>query len=164
MYFLSERRDLAVAMIPKAGLMTIREWLGPEFRVVPNDEARAVSRRVAFIRHPMERLRSCYSFMYWLADYGTPHRSAAPLDSWEAFVDHVLGGARDEHWTPQVEHCGDVPNIWRRFERLPECFEEFRPGLLPHSNRASRRPTTNHREDELLRYYADDLARWKAAA
>lgn len=164
MYFLSEQRDLAVAMIPKAGLMTIREWLGPEFRAVPNDEARAVSRRVAFIRHPLERLRSCYSFMYWLADYGTPHRSRAPLDSWEAFVDHVLSGARDEHWMPQVEHCGDVPNIWRQFERLPECFEEFRPGLLPHNNRASRRPTNDHREAELLRYYADDLARWEAAA
>lgn len=164
MFYLSEQRDLAVAIIPKAGLMTIREWLGPGFRVVSNDEALAASRRVAFLRHPIERLRSCYSFMYWLSDYGTPHVSGAPVASWEAFVDHVLGGARDEHWIPQLEHCGAAPNIWRQFERLPECFEEFRPGLLPHLNRASRRPTSDHRQAELRHYYADDMLRWELAA
>jgi len=143
--------------------MTIREWLGPQFRVVSNDEALAASRRVAFIREPLERLRSCYSFMYWLADYGTPHRCRAPVETWEGFIDHLLGGARDDHWIPQTEHCGDVPNIWRRFESLPICFEEYRPGILPHNNRSSRRPTNDHRESELRHYYAADYRRWECS-
>lgn len=160
-FFASSERDLAVALIPKAGIQTISEWLGPGFRVVDNEAAMSFSRRVAFIRHPLERLKSCYSFMYWLADYGSPHHSGAPVDSWESFVDHVLGGARNEHWIPQTEHVGDVPNIWRRFEDIANCYEAFRPGLLPHNNRASRRPTSDYRSTELAAYYAADLDRWE---
>jgi hypothetical protein len=163
MFYFSEVDDLAVAQIPKAGLMSIREWLGPRFKVVPNDAARAASRRVAFIRQPMERLASCYSMLYWMHEYEPRHRSNVPIESWDAFVDHVLGGARNEHWIPQVEHCGDIPNIYRQFERLPDCFEEFRPGMLPHSNRCSRRPTSPYRERELGAYYAADFEKWEAA-
>lgn len=159
MFYMSIPRNLAVAQIPKAGLQTISEWLGREFPVVPNEEALKVSRRVAFIRHPIERLASCYSFFYWLTDYGRPSKEVGPVTQWEPFVDLVL--SRDnEHWRPQVEHVGDVPNVYRRFENLAECYEEFRPGLLPHNNRASRLPTNDYRKDDLLALYADDLTLW----
>ena len=162
MFFMSIERDLAVAEIPKAGRSTINQWLGRDFKAVPNDVARQVSRRVAFIRHPLERLKSCYSFMYWLTEYGNPHRCGAPVDSWESFVDHIL--THDNmHWTPQAQIVGDVPNIYRRFENLAQCYEEFRPGLLPHNNRASRLPTNDYREAELLDFYRDDLILWSAA-
>ena len=155
-------RDLAVAQIPKAGLTTIMEWLGRDFPPVSNDEARKVSRRVAFIRHPIERLQSCYSFMYWLKDYGTPHKSGTPVDSWESFVDYAL--THDNmHWQPQAEIVGDVPNIYRRFERLAECYEEFRPGILPWHHRTSRIPTTDYRAGDLAERYSADLALWEAA-
>lgn len=159
MFYMSIERDLAVAQIPKAGLQTIGEWLGRGFPVVSNDVARQVSRRVAFIRHPIERLKSCFSFFYWLTDYGRPSKQVGAVTQWEPFVDLVLS-QDDEHWRPQSLHVGDVPNIYRRFENLPECYEEFRPGLLPHNNRASRRPTSQYREDELLAFYADDLTLW----
>ena len=162
MFYMSIPRDLAVAQIPKAGLSTIMQWLGRDFPVVSNDEARRVSRRVAFIRHPIERLKSCYSFMYWLADYGNPHRCGAPVDSWESFVDHVLVND-NMHWRPQSLIVEDVPNIYRRFESITDCYEEFRPGLLPHNNRASRLPTTRYRENELIEFYRDDVALWSAA-
>ena len=159
MFYMSIERDLAVAQIPKAGLSTIMQWLGRDFPVVSNDEARRVSRRVAFIRHPIERLKSCYSFMYWQKDYGHPHKCGAPVDSWEAFVDHILTHG-NIHWSPQSLIVEDVPNIYRRFENLADCYEEFRPGLLPHNNRASRLPTNDYRKGDLLAFYADDLTLW----
>jgi hypothetical protein len=150
--------DLAVAQIPKAGLRSIGRWLYG-FQVVPNDRVSA-SRRVAFIRHPIERLKSCYSMMRDMQDQGVPHACGAPVDSWESFVDHVLDGAKDEHWMPQTWHCGDVPNDWRRFEDLPACCDEFHPGPLPHLNKVTRRPTSNYRETELREMYAADFAHW----
>lgn len=160
MFYLSQKHNLAVAQIPKAGLMTIREWLGPDFRVVSNDETKVVTRRVAFVRNPIERLKSCYSFFYWLSVNGQLHVSGAPLSSWGVFVDHVLSGAEDEHWIPQSRHFGDAPNIWRRFESLPECYEEFKPGILPHNNRVTRLETYDYRTEELLQYYAQDFKHW----
>ena len=162
MFYASERHNLAVAQIPKAGLTTIREWLGPDFRVVPNDRAREFSRRVAFFRHPIERLKSCYSFMYWLADYGTPHKSGAPVDSWESFVDYILTH-ENMHWQPQHEIVGDVPNEYRKFEDLPACYSEYRPGILPHHHRATRLATNDYRGDELQMMYRKDLEIWSAA-
>lgn len=138
------------------------QWLGRDFPVMSNDEARKVSRRVAFIRHPLERLKSCYSFMYWLRDYGTPHRCGAPVDSWPEFVDHIL--AHDNmHWRPQSLIVEDVPNIYRRFEDLPECFSEYRPGILPHEHRTTRLPTTDYREADLREFYRDDFVLCGAA-
>lgn len=162
MFWLSRERDLAVAQIPKAGLKTIQEWLGPGFAVVKNDEARVASRRVAFIRHPRERLASCYSFLYWLTDYGRPASGAGPVHGYEEFVDRVLS-VDDEHWRPQSVHVGDVPNIVRRFEDLAQCYEEFRPGLLPHNNRSTRLPVTDYRQAELDAMYSDDLRLWESA-
>lgn len=159
MFYMSIPRDLAVAQIPKSGLQTIAEWLGRDFPVVSNDEARKVSRRVAFIRHPIERLKSCYSFFYWLTDYGRPSKEIGPVTQWEPFVDLVLS-CDNEHWRPQSVHVGGVPNIYRRFENLAECYEEFRPGLLPHNNRASRRPTNDYRHDELMQFYREDMTLW----
>lgn len=161
-WFYSEARDLAVAQIPKAGLITIMEWLGRDFPSVLPDVARSASRRVAFIRHPIERLKSCYSFMYWMKEYGTAHKSGVPVDSWESFVDHTF--IHDNmHWRPQSEIVEDVPNIYRRFEDIAECYEEFRPGILPWHHRTTRLPTTEYRADELMARYSADLALWSAA-
>lgn len=163
MFYFSEKHDLAVAQIPKAGLTSIRYWLGHEFSVVKNDVARAASRRVAFIRHPLERLRSCYSFFAWHSESGYPNRDSPPLAGWTTFVDHVLSAKPNEHWLPQSEHVGDVPNIIRRFEQINECCREFWGGTLPHKNAIVRLGTDDYREADLMEFYKDDMALWSAA-
>jgi len=167
-FFIDEARDLAVAQIPKAGIQTFRDWLGLSFDVVKNDDPRllAVTRRVAFIRNPQERLKSCYSMMYWTLEYyGRPHWSNPPVDSWEIFVDHILdpNTTVNGHWQPQTEHVGDVPNIYHRFENLADHWETYRPGFLPWNNRASRRPTPNYRVDDLIAMYSADIALWSGS-
>ena len=103
-FFIDEARDLAVAQIPKAGIQSFKEWLGPSFDVVENDDSRllSVTRRVAFIRNPQERLKSAFSFMYWLEEYGNGHHSRPDVADWRRFVDHILDPATpvNEHWQP----------------------------------------------------------------
>lgn len=162
MFYVSIERDLAIAQIPKAGFQTIEDWLGPQFNLVKNHEALSVSRRVAFFRHPLERLKSCFSFMYWMRELGQEIRSGAPTE-WPAFVDFILSND-DEHWRPQCLIVEDVPTIYHRFEDIGDLYERYKPGILPHNNRASRRETTNYKEADLLNFYATDLRIWTEAA
>ena len=162
MFYRNIDRDLAVAQLPKAGLDTFNEWLGKDFMVVKNEDALVVSVRVAFFRHPMERLRSGYSMFYWMDDYGHPHDCGAPVDSWESFVDYILEHD-NEHWRPQSIHVGDVPNIYHRFENLTSHWEKYRPGILPHNNWSTRLPTTDYRSNDLNIMFTDDLDIWEDA-
>jgi hypothetical protein len=166
-YFIDEARDLAVAQIPKAGIQSFKEWLGPSFSVVANDDPalQTVTRRIAFIREPEDRLKSCFSFMFWMAEYGRPHSSNPVISDWQAFVDHILDPATpvNEHWAPQVTHIGTVATTYHRFENLGDHWETYRPGYLPHNNRTSRRPTPDYRISELASFYAEDRAIWLGA-
>lgn len=167
-YFIDEARDLAVAQIPKAGIQSFKEWLGPSFDVVANDSTRllTVTRRVAFVRNPQDRLKSCFSFLYWMREYGREHWSRPDVTDWQRFVDHILNPATpvNEHWQPQAEIIGSVPTVYHRFENLINHWETYRPGYLPHRNRTTRRPTPDYRIAELAAYYAEDQALWLAAS
>ena len=162
MFYMDIDRDLAVAQIQKAGLSTMFEWLGRSFKLVDNETAKQVSTRVAFFRHPIERIPSCYSFLYWHKEYYQPHVCGAPTDSWENFVDYILVH-EDGHWMPQVKHVGDTPTIYHRFENLADHFEKYRPGILPHKNISTRLPTNDYRADELIEMCADDLRIWESS-
>jgi len=164
-WYVDEARDLAVAQIPRAGLTTIAGWLGWPKAVKNNDPAlMRISRRVAFIREPVDRLESAFSFFYWRADYGWPHSTPAPIDSWEAFVEYVLDPTNpdDAHWQPQIERIGgeSVATELYLFEDLADVWEDIRPGILPWHNRTSRAPTIvqDHRITELRQKYTVDRA------
>lgn len=164
MFYVSADRDVAIAQIPKAGIHTIEEWLGTKsgFVLATDEDAMKVSRRVAFIRHPVERLKSSYSFMYWLKEYGSEHDSKPAVHSWAAFVDFALANDNG-HWRPQHLIVNGVPNIYHRFENIGEHFEKYRPGILPHNNRATRLPTDDYRAGDIAAFYADDLRLWESA-
>ena len=164
MFFASQKHDLAVAQIPKCGIQSFNEWLGRGFKVVANDDPvlQEISRRVGFIRHPLERLKSCYSFFFWMQEYGHKSKNVVHTESWQAFIDQVLNSEPDnEHWLAQAVHVGDVLNIIHRFEDLDRHWETYRPGFLPWNNKATRLPTEPYRTAELIRKYAEDFAMWE---
>ena len=166
MFFVSAKHDLAVAQIPKCGIQTFQEWLGKDFEVVANDAPVLgdISRRVAFIRHPLERLKSCYSFFYWMNDYGHTSKNKVNTTSWREFVDQVLSDKPDnEHWLSQSEHIGSVPNIVHRFEDFSKHWETYRKGIMPWNNKSSRLPTFPYRTAKLVAKYSDDFALWEDA-
>jgi hypothetical protein len=154
MFYYSKRDDLAIAQIPKAGLMSFNEWL--RYPVVGNAVARRASIRVAFFRHPLERLKSAYSMWFY--------QGKASLPDWHGFVDRVLDGWVDEHWKAQVLHVEDVPNVYHKFENIQDHWEGYKRGCLPRENHWSRVPEIDdYREGELLILYAEDLRIWETA-
>lgn len=164
MFFVVNGKDLAIAQIPKAGFSSISEWLKPVgFCFATNDKVRGITRRAAFIRHPIERLKSAYSFMHRLKSEGEELPAMAHTETWHDIVDAVLSGVRDDHWNRQVEGLEGAANEFRRFESLPECHREYVDAPFPHLNRSPRLPVDDYRAGELADYYADDLGVWKGA-
>lgn len=162
-YFVSERHDLGVAQIPKSALHSIMEWLGPEFRPVPEEEAIAVGRRVAFIREPIDRLKSCYSFMAALNSSGCPHHSRPPVESWELFVDHVLAGNSNEHWIPQHRLIGNIPVQPIRLSDIDRAAMMLLGRPIRKLNQSVRLETTNYRAEDLKMFYRQDYELLEAA-
>lgn len=166
-YYISLKYDLAIAQIPRAGSRTFKGWLGKPLTIVGKDDPQllTLTRRVAFFREPLERLKSAFSLMYWLKEYDSEHHSKPDVTDWPHFVDHILNPSikDDPHWMPQVDMCGDIPNIYHKFENLADHWERYRPGMLPHHHRTSRRPTTVYRQDELADKYSRDYIIWEVA-
>ena len=163
LFLLDKRHDFAVARIPRCGSQTIGNWLGQDAIPVQLNDPRLfdVSRRVAFIRNPLERLKSAYSLFYWLNDYEVkPKNRGIPIGSWDEFVDHILVN-EEIHWTQQTTLVEDVPNVYHRFENIIDHFEKYRPGIFPHNNWTSRRPTVDYRMDEINEKYSQDLKLWE---
>jgi hypothetical protein len=162
-YFVSRQHDLAVAQIPKSALHSIREWLGPDFQPEPEHSAVTVTRRVAFIREPIDRLRSCYSFMRWLSESGCPHRSGAPLGSWEGFVDHILSGNSDEHWIPQNKLVGNILLQPIRLVDIDRAAINLLGRPIRKLNKSAKAHTPDYRTEDLKMFYAGDYALLEAA-
>lgn len=170
MFFADRSRDLAVAQLPRSANQSIRDWLGNP-NIVSNDEAMTYSRRVAFIRHPVERFESGFALMFWMNDYGTPHISRPPVSDYMVYVDHILSNLPDdEHWLPQFEQIKNsedvyVPTEFRRLDNLSEEFSLVRPGILPHHNNTSipSGMINNYRRSELVTKYSEDMRLYQAA-
>lgn len=167
MFYADPAMGLAVAQIPKAGLVSLQKALGKSFPTKPNNdpELLAIPRRVAFVRHPVERLRSAYSFFCRLKAEGIQHSSGANISSWESFVDQVLAGKHDdEHWRPQVEHIGTVPNIIHRLEDIDRHWHKYSDNPITRENTSPRQPTNDYRINDLRVKYAADMHLWLRAA
>ena len=160
---------VALAIVAKAGSQSFTESGNTWY--MNNNEALVYPERIFFIRDPLQRLESCYSFFVGLARSGVPHSSipVANLDSWELFVDYILDPKNeDEHWIPQTEtvlYTGDaledkvyVPTKIMRFEDVTKWWPNFFSRRLPHNNQSERLITTVYRSKELQEKYANDYA------
>jgi hypothetical protein len=93
------------------------------------------ARATAFIRDPIERLKSAYSI--------------PGAESWEWLVDQILSNERDPHWIPQAEQLG-VADTFLPFELLGEF-------VRPHFHKSTPREIdASYRITELRNYYVAD--------
>lgn len=117
------------------------------------DEFVEGKRTVALVRDPVERAASGFRCFY-----GWKHDDLH-VSSWEIWVDRVLTGCVNDHWTPQAD-CIDPSIIdeWWPFEELPSLWPfSFPP--LPHKNVSKCVPfDVSYRLTELKQYYARDYA------
>lgn len=167
-WIIDEEKTIAVATMPKCGMTSFRAAL----RGMPVINSEAVSlrddlKKIMWIRSPLERLVSGYSF------FKAHHERGGKTDvdpkhteSWNAWVDNILV-AENPHWEPQVNlvsHNGEfLPDVVHRFDDLAETWGYYFRGLLPRINGCVHEPITVYREQEISEKYLADSALWGSA-
>lgn len=166
---------VCVAVIRKGGSLSIDQALMPaEYFGV--ERALEFPVRVAFVREPMERYASSFSFFTHqynrMGENDTVTGDVPPVEvvnaGYHAWVDWTLDeDPMNRHWIPQVEQLTYegvlVPTEIHRFEDIHDHWERlFGPGMLPHINAASRLPTDDYRTDDINNRYEQDLALWQS--
>ena len=156
--------QIAIAQIPRAGINSMRKKMMGRYRFVNAEEAMGHSRRVAFIRHPIDRLKSAYALMIGLRDQGHDNFGRSGIDGWADFVDYALSPVDDDiHWVPQHDLVGDVPNEWHRIENIVAEFSSIDGGEFPHENHWPRPDGIfEYRTSELTQKYRKDLEIWRS--
>lgn len=160
--------DRCVALIRKAGSSSMSAVLS-SWVEVPVTTVMDISLRVAFIREPITKLISAYSFFRELHKRGTKMQSPpAPtkdaVESWESFVDYALDNY-NVHWTSQVDYLTQdgvyVPTHTHRFEDIGTIWQQyFNTRLLPNYNACVHQEVDNYRADDLQEFYKKDLELW----
>lgn len=165
MWLLTDDHKLAMSCIPKNGSTSMRNSI-PANKIFTNDEVLHIPIRVAWIREPVNRLISCYSFFYYLNQRdqnGRKEPSIKVTSSWESFVDYALIHP-NPHWNPQkpMLTLDDVyiPTITHRFEDIMKLWGNYIPGLLPWQNACTKLPVNAYREDEIKQFYEEDSKLW----
>ena len=166
MWTLNEKANIAMSCLPKNGSTSMRNC-NPTGAILKNEEVLSVPVRVAWIRNPLDRMQSAYSFFFYLNERGSNGRTIPSIDdtrSWENFVDLVLT-TENMHWCKQVEaltHDGIyVPTVTHKFEDIMELWGNYLPGLLPWQNACSKLPINDYRSDDIEEYYKEDFKIWR---
>lgn len=153
-----------IKLIAKCGSQSLVE-AGDDWYL--NDyQAEIYKHRIAFIREPLERLGSCYSFFKLIFSDGVnydgdinPHNAR----SWHSFVDFVLdSNSNDEHIKPQSEQVSNVTHIFR-FDEMNNWWPKISPKKLQKLNESVRQPIDDYRISELRAKYIDDLELYNSA-
>ena len=167
----------AIATIEKCASQSIHNAVAPMkgAQILSNKEALQFDTRVMFVRHPIERLVSCYSHLSWLTYNDYHYDEIIPLgvltgkgdiEEYRRFVDYIMDNA-DPHWTPQYDlmlyNHSFVPNKVHKFEDINAFWGFYASGMIPHINAWTARECSPYRLDELLFKYTKDLELWNNA-
>jgi len=182
--YLQLKQDTCIAVFPKVASQSIQfaAFANGAVEITPS-EAAVIENRVMFLRQPLVRLQSAFSWFMQLTVEGTKYETIMPStilgtgtkhetkplqEAWEAFIDHVLSVdvmSSDEHWQPQITQAtyNDVliPNRAFKFEELNARWGTHSvgrlPGTLEHMHAVTKLYPVDYRKSELLIYYADDI-------
>lgn len=169
--------QVAVSYLPK-NASTSLSLLFDSDGIYTSDAIMELSeKRVAWIRHPIDRLISAYSFFLSSYELGHLHTASilgvpedlnpsVDLSSWKAFVEFILNNP-NEHWNPQVPQLTTSEGVWvpthtHRFEDLDLLWGNYFDTPLGRENEGSLVPVDPEvREEELNCYYLADLECWE---
>ena len=165
MWLVSENNPIAISVLPKNGSTSISSVFGPS-RSVNDLSIFNTSRRVAWIRNPLSRLISAYSFFKALDNQGVLRDNSIIVTDWPSFVDHALV-TMNMHWCQQIPaltlHGIYVPTEEYKFEDIASKWEVVvGSGLLPWQNAATTLAITDYRKTHIEAYYAEDFAKWQS--
>jgi hypothetical protein len=162
MWIINENQTVAMSCLRKCGSTSIINCLSVKGEST-NEEVINIPTRVFWIRDPISRLQSCYSFFYYLNEKdqnGTHQVTKEVTASWESFVDYILAND-DPHWKPQAEQLKieGVP-VWtniHRFEDIVSIWGGYIEGFLPWYNACTQLTINDYRKDEIEIKYKEDI-------
>ena len=165
MWLVNDNRTIAMSCLPKNGSTSMRN-AGFSDHIFSNSEVLDVPVRVAWVRNPIERLVSAYSFFHYLNESGkngqnTPNK--LHTSSWESFIDHILE-TKNPHWCKQVEALtlnGEyTATISHKFEDIMYLWGNYAKGFLPWQNACTKLPTNEYRKSDIDSAYSEDIELW----
>ena len=165
MWLVNDNRTIAMSCLPKNGSTSMRN-AGFSDHIFSNSEVIDVPVRVAWIRNPLERLVSAYSFFHYLNETGK-NGQAAPgkkeTSSWESFIDCVLS-MENPHWSKQVESLKlnghYIATITHKFEDIMQLWGHYHKGFLPWQNACTKLEVNAYRRLDIELAYSEDIKLW----
>lgn len=178
MTFVSRKgSDICIAIIPKCGNTSIHTAVSCDKYplILTNEQSLDYKNRVAFIRHPIDRVHSVFfnargvisQDKGWcgLEKKGIYVEGRGLQGDYEAFIDYILNND-DVHWKPQAETISHnnklIPNIFHPLTELDFHYNKyFKTGQrISHSNSWSREPIEAYRSQDLKEMYKSDFDLW----
>ena len=139
--------DCGVVNIPKCGSQS----LGAISEALLDDtQQHLVKNMMAFIREPMDRLKSLYRFQL-----ETHHLAGFPIRCWNCFVEWVLE-TDDYHAKPQTEFLFGGETLYT-LDNMDEVLQGITGKAVPKLNTTSIDiPYTDYKANELVEKYQSD--------
>jgi len=166
MWLVTADRNIAMSCLRKVGSVSMQNIIKHK-EIEDNKSVLDVKQRVFWVRKPIDRLISCYSFFHHLNNTdgnGVRVLSAENTASWESFIDTILS-SKDPHWNPQAEQLKiDNKPIWtiaHKFEDIIKKWGDYLPGLLPWYNACTHLDISDYRRGEIESLYREDAELWR---
>jgi hypothetical protein len=152
-----------VAQIHKCGSSAI-EFALHEYETVPVEESHSYDVRVGFIRNPVKRFKSWYSFIrgQYLEGHRLSDMPVSVVESYHGWVDYALENLMEQFVAPytttfpnmtNVHKLSDIEKVWRDYFvgwRRPTQQNAFYPA----------EDIDDYRLKDIERAYAGDLDLW----
>lgn len=165
--FWSEHDGNAIAIIPKVGNTSFSEIV--DGGRLTSEEALQFKIRVMFIREPIERVISNYSFFHALND-NEECRTNIPKEithnGYEVFIDYILLDKGNPHWAPQMELTDGIATHLYKFncDNIRKYWPMHWSGRQPNwMNATTHLEVNDYRMKELLEFYVKDTAAYESA-
>ena len=147
----------AFALIPKCGQHTLRRYTDS---FVDLGAIHNVGTRIAFIRHPLDRLKSTFHFfkqnnLYRMCDF---------MGSYESFIDWALS-AVEEHVVPQSQFLHGCFNTLIKLECMSDVMIEITGFSIPPQNTSDHNTICDesYRIDDIKTRYKEDYILYSRA-
>jgi len=139
---------VGVTDIPKSGSQTVEAIAD----VVMDDSSLCqVSNLIAFIREPIDRLKSLYKFQRYVY-----HLAEQPIRCWNCFIEWVL--ETDEiHAKPQADFLFGTETLYK-LEEMDSVLQRLTGTVVERKNQTAMAvPYTDYRIDDIRDKYQADM-------
>ena len=152
-------RNLGMSYIQKCGSFSIKNSMPYHARYGNVEALEKLTTRVAWIRHPIQRIRSAFFFLRNM-DNSVPR-------NYENFIDFTfLNTEWDDHWNMQSDvlthESKFVPTVVHRFEDINVIWPQYYSFPLDHIHKSEPALVTDYRMNELLKKYNADISLWES--